>query len=168
MAKTITDQDGNIFPLNAKFRKNSVAEWRCFFKGRNGYNHPIKYYVSQHGQVKSVTTKGEEEKEKLYSLTPGSSGYVTVSLRYENDDEPMSRSVHRIVARYFLGHPRNKEVHHKDRNRSNNFVGNLEYRTHDQNLAERMYWGKATFCPNCHVRIDLDRVRVFNNKFAPR
>ena len=45
-------------------------------------------------------------------------------------------SVHRLVAASFLGHPlpADLEVHHKDGNRANNALHNLEYVTRSQNM----------------------------------
>lgn len=43
--------------------------------------------------------------------------------------------VHRLVAKFFISNPNQyEEVNHKDRNKSNNHIDNLEWVTHQQNI----------------------------------
>lgn len=59
-------------------------------------------------------------------------GYKFVSLR--RNGEYCQRYVHRLVAQTFISNPENKpEVNHKDRNKSNNCVDNLEWVTSKEN-----------------------------------
>lgn len=75
-------------------------------------------------------------------------GYRYVTIR--KDGKETKLAVHRMVAFAFLGPPRgNGEmivVNHKDGNRDNNTVGNLEYMTRAENLDHAMrsgLWGKG-------------------------
>ena len=97
-----------------------------------------KYQVSNLGQVKSPTGKILK-----HYLTPD--GYHDVNL-YVNSKE-FQRKVHRLVAEAFLPedyapYPE-KEVNHKDGNKDNNCVDNLEMVTHQGNMDH--YWRDPVF-----------------------
>ena len=60
-------------------------------------------------------------------------GYLRVCLYV--DGKPTTQKVHRLVALAFLENPKNyKEVNHKDGNKTNNCVENLEWCTHLENM----------------------------------
>lgn len=53
-----------------------------------------------------------------------------------------SRSVHRMVAETFISNPENKpEINHKDGNRLNNNVENLEWNTRQENMNHAVETG---------------------------
>jgi hypothetical protein len=61
-------------------------------------------------------------------------GYRQVNLFLSNTDV-IYRMAHRLVAEAFIGPiPHNKEVNHKDGDKLNNHVNNLEYVTHRENM----------------------------------
>lgn len=103
-------------------------------KGYEGY-----YQVSNTGKVKALErtikignvniTRTEKMKSQL--LNPD--GYYTVKL--SKDGKDVRIGVHRLVAMAFI--PNNDltlEVNHKDFNRTNNNVENLEWVTHAENV----------------------------------
>ena len=77
------------------------------------------YEVSSFGQVRNKKTSR--------ILKPAcNGGYMSVGL--SNVGKTKSHSVHRLVALTFLDNPENKpQVNHKDKNRSNNNINNLEW-----------------------------------------
>lgn len=88
-------------------------------------------------------------------LSPGiaSHGYPTVHLTYE-EGKARTRTVHSLVAEVFIGPcPTGQEVRHKDDNRLNPSLDNLEYGTRSQNIRDmfnrgrnpdkKKDWGKA-------------------------
>ena len=83
------------------------------------------YQISNLGRVKSLKMKKEHNK---YLLKPYSTknGYLRVSLSKNNKYKgPL---IHRLVAIHFLDNPNNyPEVNHKDENKENNCVNNLEW-----------------------------------------
>lgn len=85
---------------------------------------PIKgyedYYISNYGNVVSKKRKAIIRKTFIRN------GYVAVVLFKDNVKKTFS--VHRLVAIAFLPNPNNlQQVNHKDEDKTNNFVGNLEW-----------------------------------------
>lgn len=67
-------------------------------------------------------------------------GYVAFTLCYKGTVK--RRPVHRIVAETFIPNPDNKpEVNHKDGNKQNNNVENLEWCTHLENIRHSIEMG---------------------------
>ena len=101
-------------------------EWRDI-KGFEG-----KYMVSNLGRVKSLNYNrtGKEEILKAYD---NGHGYLFVALYKDGKvEQPL---VHRLVATAFLDNPDNlPEVNHKDEDKTNNCVENLEYCSRSYNL----------------------------------
>jgi hypothetical protein len=98
------------------------------------------YQVSRDGIVYSLLT-GEAVKAGL------SSGYEVVWLR--NSLGAKSLRVHRLVAQAYLLRRKGKtEVNHKDLNKRNNNVSNLEWCTHQENMTHAVmngaYAGRIT------------------------
>ena len=96
--------------------------------------HPIydEYEVSTFGNVR--------RKSNQYMMTASINGrgYSTVHLRVgvEGKNGKYCR-IHKLVAETFLGEAPGPdyECDHLDRNRQNNYVGNLRYATHAENIA---------------------------------
>lgn len=81
------------------------------------------YEISDEGQVRNIKTKR--------ILKPSSvNGYLKVTLRKNN--KGYSKYLHRLVAEAFL--EGEGEVNHKDGNRANNSIENLEWVTHRENI----------------------------------
>lgn len=96
-----------------------------------------KYYqVSDKGRVKQLERQMAGKRsnckmeEKFKTLCKHGSGYLTVCLLTKN-----RKLVHRLVAEAFIPNPLNHtDVNHKDWNKSNNNLDNLEWCSHKQNL----------------------------------
>jgi hypothetical protein len=88
-----------------------------------------KYQISNYGRIKSL--KGL--KERILKTYKNYNGYVKVGLH--KNGKSVKFRVHRLVALYFLENPLNKRtVNHKDFNKENNNVNNLEFMTIQENL----------------------------------
>jgi hypothetical protein len=85
------------------------------------------YQVSEEGYVFS---KRYQKKLKTFTTK---AGYDYVDLY---DGETKQRfAVHRLVASHFINEPENDlDVNHKDKNRQNNHVSNLEWLTRRENI----------------------------------
>lgn len=93
------------------------------WKDITGYDFP--YRISNTGKVFSV------KKNKLFRLQINRKGYNCVILY--KDGRPKTKLVHRLVAEYFIGNSNDLQVNHKDGNKLNNCVSNLEYLNNEDN-----------------------------------
>lgn len=94
------------------------------------------YIVSNHGKIKSIDRDivGRKGIVKGVELTqrPNHKGYLTVRVAINRKSE--DRSVHRLTALAFIPNPNNlPQVNHKDGNKRNNCVSNLEWVSNSQN-----------------------------------
>ena len=102
-------------------------EWRDI-KGYEG-----KYQVSNLGRVKSLKDSKENYREKILSNSTDTRGYSNVNL-YKNGKRKLFK-VHRLVAEAFIDNSNSYPlVNHKDENKQNNRVENLEWCTHEYNI----------------------------------
>lgn len=87
------------------------------------------YFVTDDGRVLS-NRSGKEKELKLYKERDG---YLTVWIR-RDDGAKVKFKIHQLVARVFLSNPNNlPQINHKDENKTNNCVSNLEYCTAEYN-----------------------------------
>ena len=100
-----------------------------------------RYQVSNFGRVKSLertTPAGDRGaiRHRPEMVMKGCDfGFEYLKVNMRNDmGETKNVKVHRLVAKYFIPNPDNKPcVNHKDFNRCNNHVDNLEWVTHKEN-----------------------------------
>ena len=82
------------------------------------------YQVSNLGNVKSLGND-KKRKEKILKPNKNNRGYLYVGL-YK--DGKVKHYIHRLVAQAFLQNPNNlPEINHKDEDKTNNHVTNLEW-----------------------------------------
>ena len=99
-----------------------MEEW----KDIKGYEE--LYQISSLGRVKSLKNNRGNYREKILSNIPNKNGYIIVQLKKNGTSKPFS--VHRLVAQAFIPNPNNyPQVNHKDENKENNRVDNLEWCT---------------------------------------
>lgn len=95
------------------------------------------YYITEFGDVFSNRLRGWEKEPRLRKLTPKNPGnpdkYYTVILC--NDSGQVTKSIHRLVAEYFVpGWFDGAVVNHIDGNNRNNVASNLEWTTAKDNV----------------------------------
>lgn len=91
------------------------------------------YEISNLGKVKSFKFwYGDGEKERILTGYKNL-GYMTVGL--SKNCKTVNVLLHRLVADAFIPNPENKPyINHKDCNKLNNGVSNLEWVTHSENM----------------------------------
>lgn len=110
---------------------------------------PLKEYkgieVSSVGRIRKAANKSR--KERILTIFPKDrDGYYRCSVQ-KLDGTWTSQPVHRLVAKAFLDNPLNKPVvNHKDGNRNNNKVENLEWVTPKENVIHSFKYGSRKIC----------------------
>ena len=109
-------------------------------EGYEGY-----YQVSNIGRIKSLSREKIMPngtlcftKERILNLNKNINGYMSISL-YKNNKRETFR-IHRLVAIAFIQNPNNlPDVNHKDENKENNCVDNLEWcdKTYNNNYGTK-------------------------------
>jgi len=99
-----------------------TEEWRTIDDFEN-------YHISNFGNVKNIVTN------KILKNTD-KGGYENICLT--NNKLKKGFKVHRLVALAFIPNPENKsDVNHKDKNKHNNHISNLEWNTRKENNIHR-------------------------------
>lgn len=98
---------------------NKVEVWKPI----EGHN----YEVSNHGKIRHMNTM------RIIKPEVHDNKYLRVKLNKRN------YKVHRLVGLYFISNPENKpEINHKDGNKLNNHVDNLEWVTPKENTKHAL------------------------------
>lgn len=91
-----------------------------------------KYAISNYGNVKILTCKRKAYIGKYLKYCNDKDGYALVNL-YKNGKQK-SQKVHKLVALHFILNLKNKPIiNHKDGNKWNNHINNLEWCTYSEN-----------------------------------
>lgn len=108
-----------------------------------------RYSVSDNGRVKNNIS------DKIISQRQATNGYMRVNVRTGQTkyEKPITLSVHRLVAEYFLPKIDGKEyVNHIDCDKTNNNVANLEWCTAKENSIHA-YNSKSLYRDKCNDNI---------------
>lgn len=116
------------------------------WKSIDGYDG--RYEISNFGRFKSYAQDKTVGKIKYGS--PQKKGYLAVSLQ-NNEGHKVTKKIHRLVAEAFIPNPDNlPQVNHKDEDKKNNHVNNLEWcdNTYNHNYGTRN--NRAGLKNRCH------------------
>ena len=119
------------------------------------------YEASTLGRIRSVYqeklrngrwgVKLYRKKGKVLAFYKQSNGYTAITLGYENKTYKLL--VHRLIASTFITNPENKkEVNHKNGDRADNRVENLEWMTSSENKAY-IFSRKNRYCAKCRAEL---------------
>jgi len=103
-------------------------------------NYEGCYQVSNYDNVKSIERIVNHSiygklliKSKILKTSVTNKGYLIVGLWKNNKGK--SKTIHRLVIGTFISNPNNKlQVNHKDGNKTNNYLTNLEWSTSSENI----------------------------------
>jgi hypothetical protein len=120
----------NVLDANEVEQIEDVEEWHVI----GGFE---RYSVSNLGNVRNDVT------QRILRPSISANGYYTVSLW--NNGRGTTKSVDRLEATAFLGDSEGREINHKDINKLNNHISNLEYCTHSENQQNKLsYCGRRS------------------------
>lgn len=96
-------------------------------------NNVTNYEISNLGRVRNSNT------QYILKGRLSKSGYLQVSLKNIENNKYQNQYVHRLVAEYFIPNDddNKNQVNHKDGNKENNNVENLEWVTPSENLIHK-------------------------------
>lgn len=110
-----------------------IEEWKEIIQYKN------QYEISNLGRVKMLsykTSDGRKLKEKIRKTYKNNSGYLMITIKNKH------YLIHRLVAEAFIPNPNNlPQINHKDENKENNRVDNLEWCTtkYNNNYGTKPY-----------------------------
>ena len=138
------------------------------------------YIVSTNGQVMSLkhiitsqikgTNCQRVYKGKVLKQLKSHNGYLYVYIK-NNNNQYKRKLVHRLVAETFIDNPFNKnEANHKDGNKLNNDISNLEWVTREENIKHAFDNGliKRENQSKSHDKYKIGIVRLLNGKVIDR
>lgn len=112
--------------------------------------------VSSFGRVRSL-------KWHYYKSFPNWGGYLLVGIHMNG--KQVHKSVHRLVAQTFIPNPNNlPQVNHRDSDRTNNNVSNLEWCAHSYNTQYREKFGKAQSKPVFAINLATLEISRFRSQ----
>jgi len=134
-------------------------------------NYEGMYQVSNLGNIKNV------KKGKIKIPNKNKNGYLYIDLWKDNKNKKMT--IHRAVAMAFLSNDNDyTDINHKDGNKTNNIVDNLEWCNRSHNLKEAYRLGlrkptramlgkKGKLCPNSKKIKQYDKlgnlIKIWNS-----
>lgn len=144
-------------------REHKEEEWRDVV----GYE--LRYQVSSFGNVRSkdfqyINYKGNERTYigKMMKVQHTDNGYMSIRLVGETTK---TLSVHRLVAKAFILNVDNlKVVHHKDNNRHNNRVDNLEWSTYSNNAKQGHLTGSMKYYGDNQSKLTEEKVLLMRQR----
>jgi len=111
--------------------------------------------ISTYGRVKS--------NNRLLKGNISHCGYIIVSI--SDNKKRKNELIHRLVANCFLDNPKNKNiVNHKDQNKQNNHIDNLEWCTSSENMIH-FYKGTGVILCKKIQQLDINKnvIKIFDS-----
>lgn len=120
-----------------------IEEWKTIY-------YALNYDVSNYGKVR------QNKKNKILKpFINNQNGYVYIMIR-ANNGKYINKRIHRLVAEAFIPNPNNLPmVNHKDFNRANNRLDNLEWVNGSQNNL----WSSERISKSAKNKIVTDKTR---------
>jgi hypothetical protein len=120
------------------------------------------YEVSNKGYIRSIPRNGTQRHGRVLSRNKDMDGYLVCKVR--NKDKVKTVKIHREVAKAFLPNPETKpQVNHKNGNKADCELSNLEWVTHSENIFHAKLNGLQMECPN---RVSVNQIARDGNLVA--
>lgn len=120
----------------------------------------IPYVISSFGRIFSLFF-GKSDNFNVKEIKPNSNStsYIKITIHYNN--KHYNCWIHRLLAEAFILNPENKsDVNHKDGIKTHNYIWNLEWNTHKENVdhAERNHFTNHPRGENNHSKMSEETV----------
>ena len=105
----------------------------------------------------------------ILSANKNNAGYFQ-HLLHRASKKPKNVTIHSLVTATFIGpRPKDYQVNHKDLNKLNNYIGNLEYVTHSENMKHAYANGVPHVRGSKHgmAKLTEEKVRKIRTLAAP-
>lgn len=141
----------------------NVERWRTLIYHEDVYD---RFEVSDCGKIRNVKTG------TIYKTYENHNGYLQVCVSLGSRKNKKVFRINIAVACTFIPNPENKpEVNHKDGNKLNNNVSNLEWVTSSENMKHAYSNGlqkPLTGLDSPHAKLSEEDVRFIRNNYIPR
>ena len=115
-----------------------------------------KFQVNEYGEVRNKLS-GKVLKNSFDKIT----GYLKCNLYC--DSKTNVKCVHRLIAEAFIPNPENKpQIHHKDGNKSNNCIENLEWVTFSEHGKKELVSQKGKWQTTYRENSEKRRTKSLN------
>ena len=127
------------------------------------------YQISNLGNVRSLkkwcgNRYQEKWKDEIKKLKPTDNGYGYLIISLRKNKKRKNFYIHRLVAKAFLKNEENKsQINHKDYNRYNNKINNLEYCTPKENTMHSSCNMRHSRCVK--NKLNAQYIRKKHNKY---
>lgn len=119
------------------------------------------YEVSNHGRFRRATPGRKTNAGQLIKPMLLKIGYYYVGPTVNGKNKHFY--IHHLVAEHFIGpRPEKMDINHKDGNKTNNHVSNLEYVTHGDNMRHAFNSGLVN-CKTIHSPEVIREIRSLRN-----
>lgn len=134
------------------------------------------YEVSNYGNVKALPKRIDsggchrDFPERMMRSADDKDGYLRLSL-YDSNHKAHTKKVHRLVADAFLGNPdKLSQINHKDGNKKNNHVENLEWCTQSHNMKHAVRTGliRLDGIHNPNHKLRTEDVEYIKKHYIPK
>lgn len=128
-----------------------MEEWKTLFYNGRCY---ADYEISSFGRLRN------RENKQLCKVYTNALGYKCYYKPLGKDRKRVWWYIHRCVACSFLQNNDNlPDVNHKDGNKENNYINNLEWVSHKENMNHAKRKGLFKSRPGCKRKLNDDEVR---------
>lgn len=124
------------------------------------------YQVSNLGRVRSLDRKnsrGQKIRGKVLQEQNNTKGYLYISLYKGSRDKRENRYIHRLVAEAFIPPFNGETVNHKDGDKNNNVISNLEWATQSENIKHAYENNLIKRALRVRAEYPNGKVKEFNN-----
>ena len=132
------------------------------WKSTGGNMYESDYQISTFGRVKSI----KDGRERILKPSVDKDGYLQIALSKNGNVKKFK--IHRLVAPAFIPNPDGKsQINHRDGNKMNNHVDNLEWNTDRENNLHAIKTGLRKYQKNSNRTLTNEQVTWCRKVYIP-